>query len=276
MEMEQRQIVRKRLFRLMYPALKWIIGLIGLMYLFHLVVCYVDSPMEILSYLGGLSVLTFLFLLIATFTLHFRMYHRIPLYFAMTVEVVNWVDFYAELPWDSDGYFLFMFCLTGVYVIMALWSFIRSSWRGHQEDKPLPLSAAESEHQTRRDRFYYKLELSLLKVIPMVIAGMYVFDTVLYCLDISMAVPSFLFGTSLLPLLFIYLSSYVFQFCTHHRIFIYYVFFINLLNYLSLYPTFQFSDTKMVAIQLIIAGVSLFLILYFYVKNHQKAASAAA
>lgn len=266
------EIRHKLLFKIMYPSLVWIIVLIGVMYFLNILMWHLDSPIEILSYLGGLSVLPFLFLLIATFTLHFRTYHRIPLYYAMTVEVLNWLDYYVEFGWDEDFRFCFMMALTGIALSVMAVSYCRNRRQSRERESENVISIRQRSH----DQFYYKLELSLLKVIPMVIAFMYVTDTVLYCLNVSMAVPSFFIGTSLLPLLFILLSSFVFQFCIWHRIFIYYIMIINLLNYASLFPCFQFDDTVAVAIQLFLAGVSLFLIFFFYDKSHQKTASTTA
>lgn len=259
---------------MVYPALKWIIILIGLLYLLNVVLWHYDSPMEVLGYLGGLSIVTFLFLLIATFALHLRFYHRVPLYYAMTLEVVNWADYYADLPWDEGGYMGFVAVLTALSVAMWMRSWLR--WRQRRVMRDDVEEKADTARRSERDRRVYKAELLLLKVIPMVTAGMYVVDTALYCIDVSMAVPSLLIGTSLLPLLFIWLSSYVFQFCSYHRIFIYYVFIVNVLNYTSLYPALQMSDTKLTAVELIIAGLSLFLILYLYVKHRQKTAQATA
>ena len=264
-----RQIHHKSLFRLMVPSLKWIIILIGLMYVLNIVLCYMESPMEILSYLGGLSVLPFLFLLIATFALHLPLEHRMPLYFAMAVEVVNWLDYYVELPWDEDGHFWSLMPITLLALAVMVVSWLSRMNNGVGKP-PAEIGGSPVLRSGANDRLFYKMELSLLKIIPMLIAGMYMADTVLFCLDVSMALPSFFFGTSLLPLLFIYLSSFVFQFCEWHRIFIYYVFVINMLNYLSLYSAFCFDNDKMIAVHLIVAGACLFLALFLYVKSHQK------
>ena len=64
-----------------------------------------------------------------------------------------------------------------------------------------------------RSKTLYKLEIVLLKVIPMLLAGIYLSNTILsYVFNIDLIALSYIGGVSLLPLVFLYLSSYAFKF----------------------------------------------------------------
>ena len=118
-----------------------------------------------------------------------------------------------------------------------------------------------------RSKALYKIELYLIKVIPMLIAGIYLTNTVLSYFCIDLPILSTIGGVSLLPLLFLYISSYVFGFCGYHRMFLHYVVINDTLNYLDYYGRIPCSDRSYFLIHIIIAGITLYLILYMKFKD---------
>ena len=75
---------------------------------------------------------------------------------------------------------------------------------------------------------------------------------------------SFIGGVSLLPLLFLYLASYVFRFCEYHRMFLHYVVANNILTYSDYYIGLPIDNAALFMIHVFLIGVFLFLVLYFY------------
>ena len=65
-------------------------------------------------------------------------------------------------------------------------------------------------------------------------------------------------GLVLAPLLFMYLSSHVFKFCSYHRLFIYYVIIVELLNVVDWYFTIPY-DNPIITIIHDIVTVLLFI-----------------
>lgn len=116
----------------------------------------------------------------------------------------------------------------------------------------------------------YKIELYLLKVMPMLLATIYLVNTVLSYYDIIIPVLSYIGGLSFIPLVFMYISSYVFRFCSYHRMFLHYIVINDLINLTDYYYTLPISDWELFILHMSIAGVSLFIILYLYVKSHSK------
>ena len=74
-------------------------------------------------------------------------------------------------------------------------------------------------------------------------------------------------GVSLLPLLFLYLTSYVFRFCKYHRMFLHYVLVATVISYIDYYIGLPFDNVSMFIIYMIIVGIFLFLVLYYYRKE---------
>ena len=115
-----------------------------------------------------------------------------------------------------------------------------------------------------RSKNLYKVTLVLLKVIPMLLAFCYVLNTILYILGIDSYILSHIAGMSLLPMIFLYLTSYVFQFCKYHRMFLHYVVLNDTINILDVYFGENISDWTYISIHLILLFVCLVIILYLY------------
>ena len=124
-----------------------------------------------------------------------------------------------------------------------------------------------------RDKTLYKLELYLLKIIPMLLALIAFLNTVLSYFDIDLVIWSYIGSVSLLPLIFLYMSSYVFKFCEYHRMFLHYVVITNVLNVYDYYVGIPISDRELLVLHMIITGISLFIILYLYVKSTKKSST---
>ena len=126
------------------------------------------------------------------------------------------------------------------------------------------------EGNSLRNKDLYKIELYLLKVMPMLLAAIYLVNTVLSYYDIIIPVLSYIGGLSFIPLVFMYVSSYVFRFCSYHRMFLHYIVINDLINLTDYYYTLPILDWELFILHMSIAGISLFIILYLYVKSHSK------
>lgn len=120
------------------------------------------------------------------------------------------------------------------------------------------------------NKLLYKIELCLVKVIPMIYTLLSLLNTTLSYFNIEAVILSYIGSVSLVTLLLLYVTSYVFKFCEYHRMFIHYTTVTWVLNIIDLYIGIPVSDLGYLGIQLIIAGISLFIILHLYAKSHKK------
>lgn len=121
-----------------------------------------------------------------------------------------------------------------------------------------------------RSKHLYKIELYLLKIMPMLIAIIYLMNTVLSYYDIIVPALSYIGCLSFIPLIFMYISSYVFRFCSYHRMFLHYIVINDTFNLVDYYYTLPISDWELFIVHMSIAGISLFIILYLYVESHRQ------
>ena len=121
-----------------------------------------------------------------------------------------------------------------------------------------------------RNKYLYKIEILILKVLPMIMAGLHLLNMILSYFNIDMPIISYIGGVGIIPLLFIYVSSYVFKFCSYHRMFLHYIVVSNIVAYIDYEYVLPISDLMYLMLHLIIAGIFLFIILYLKINVCQK------
>lgn len=117
------------------------------------------------------------------------------------------------------------------------------------------------------DKLLYKITVIVLKILPMLLAFITLLNSILSYFNIDLVILSYIGGVSLIPILFIYITSYTFKFCEYHRMFLHYIVVTWIINIIDLYIGIPINDLEYPCLQMIVAGISLFLILYFYLKR---------
>lgn len=130
--------------------------------------------------------------------------------------------------------------------------------------------------ESLKSKRLYKMELGLLKVLPMLLALVSLVNSILSYFRIDLPILSYIGGISIISMSFLYLSSYVFRFCAYHRMFLHYVVVTWVINIVDYYIGIPVSDLTYLCLQMIVAGIALFFILYLYVKNHKKSADGCS
>ena len=118
-----------------------------------------------------------------------------------------------------------------------------------------------------KSKMLYKIELILLKIIPILMVVCSVSNSILSYLDIDVVILNYIGGVSILPLIFLYLSSYVFKFCEYHRMFLHYLLITDIINVYDYRIGFQLNDLEYLCLHMIVTVISLFMILYLYINR---------
>lgn len=119
----------------------------------------------------------------------------------------------------------------------------------------------------------YKLELICIKVIPYFIVLCYVGNTISSYLYKELPIFSFIGSLSILPMLFLYLSSFVFRFCIYHRLPLYYCFISDCISLYDLYVGIPISNRNLFVLNMMILGIFVLLLVYFKFKQHESRTS---
>lgn len=121
-----------------------------------------------------------------------------------------------------------------------------------------------------KSKALYKLTLDTLKVLPMVMAFSYLAMFALANTIEDLVIIPHLLGTVIAPLVFLYLTSYVFKFCAFHRMFIHYYAFIELLNVTDYYIRIPISDEAITTLHDSVTIVFLVMVVITYIIKFNK------
>ena len=100
----------------------------------------------------------------------------------------------------------------------------------------------------------YKIAIWLLKLIPFILALFNFLNTILTCLGIVLPFIVELSSISFIPLIFIYVASYLFKFCKYHRVPLHYVATNKVLNLFDYYFQIPISDYNWFILNSILFG----------------------
>jgi hypothetical protein len=114
----------------------------------------------------------------------------------------------------------------------------------------------------------HKILLLLLKIVPAFMAFSYLMNTTCAFLGVPWQIITHYLGMFLAPMLYLYISSYVFKFCEFHRWFIHYMVVIEMLNITDWYWHIPVSNDTICIIHFIITAIFLIgAVLYYFIKK---------
>ena len=127
-----------------------------------------------------------------------------------------------------------------------------------------------SAENSLKSKELYKLTLYVIKILPMVMSFSYLTMFVLANTKEDLVIIPHILGTVIAPLVFLYLTSYVFKFCAFHRMFIHYYAFIELLNVTDYYIRIPISDEAITTLHDSVTIVFLVMVVITYIIKFKK------
>lgn len=127
-----------------------------------------------------------------------------------------------------------------------------------------------SSENNLKSKALYKVTLGSLRVLPMIMAFSYLAMFALANTIEDLVIIPHLLGTVIAPLVFLYLTSYVFKFCAFHRMFIHYYAFIELLNVTDYYIRIPISDEAITTLHDSVTIVFLVMVVITYIIKFKK------
>lgn len=113
----------------------------------------------------------------------------------------------------------------------------------------------------------YKVALLLIKVIPMLVALCYGANTLLAFFDVDLEAIGY--ACLLLFVILLYVLSYVFRFCSYHRMFIHYILIIDVTNIIDYYIGIPMPNARMLGAYFLFTVTMMFITLFLYVKQNK-------
>lgn len=110
-----------RLHKITIGVLKIIPILLALVSLLNSTLSYFGIDLVILSYIGCSSILSMVFLYLASYCFGFCAYHRMFLHYVVINDILSTYDYYIGIPVSDIGMFLLHIMVTGISLFLILY-----------------------------------------------------------------------------------------------------------------------------------------------------------
>ena len=84
---------------------KYLPYVMSLLYMVNTLLSLAGVDLIIFSMLGGLSLLPIIYFISVSFTFGYCLYHRLPIYYIILNDSINWLDYHIGIP-IADMYFI--------------------------------------------------------------------------------------------------------------------------------------------------------------------------
>lgn len=118
-----------------------------------------------------------------------------------------------------------------------------------------------------KSKLLHKVLLYSLKIIPMILAFITLVNIITSYFGIDLPILSYIVTGLLIG--FVYMAAEVFRFCNYHKMFLHYVTVNMLISIIDYEIGLPISDWAIFCVYIAITGISLFIILYMYLKREK-------
>ena len=77
---------------------KYLPYVISLLYMINTILYLFGIDLVIFSILGGMSILPMIYFISVSFTFRYCLYHRLPLYYVILNDSINWLEYTVGIP----------------------------------------------------------------------------------------------------------------------------------------------------------------------------------
>ena len=118
---------RRSEYKLLIIVLKFIPMLTALCYMSSTIFNYFGYNIEPLSNIGGMSLLTWLFIYLASIVFNFCPYHRVFLWYIFIDDIFNIIDYYITIPISTDNILMLHNILIGITLFTVLILYVKDN-----------------------------------------------------------------------------------------------------------------------------------------------------
>lgn len=114
-------------YKLLIIVLKFIPMLTALCYMSSTIFNYFGYNIKPLSNFGGMSLLTWLFIYLASIVFNFCAYHRMLLWYIFIDDLFNIIDYYIIIPISTDSILMLHNILIGITLFTVLILYVKDN-----------------------------------------------------------------------------------------------------------------------------------------------------
>lgn len=113
--------LRKSLYKIILYCIKVIPYIVTVCYILYTALSFCSIYVEAIGYIAHLSILSWLFFYLCSFAFKFCILHRLPLYYILCNEIVNFSSFYIKI--DINTWYILMLhsIILGIFILLYVW-----------------------------------------------------------------------------------------------------------------------------------------------------------
>lgn len=120
--MVENAVAERRLSKYTYKVtliiLKYTPPITALLDLLHTLCSYYNIKADLLSFIGGVSIISIVFIYAASYAFQFCEKHRIPLHYVVISNLIGLYDTYIGIPCSDKQLLSIYLMLTGVFILI--------------------------------------------------------------------------------------------------------------------------------------------------------------
>ena len=111
----------ERLHKLFLIIVKYLPFIIGVFYFMITILNCIGISTIVLSNIIFLSPISAIFILSASFTFKFCIWHRLPVYYCMLLETISFVDYYSPMAIKSNVMLLIYLIIAILFILIGMY-----------------------------------------------------------------------------------------------------------------------------------------------------------
>ena len=119
----------KNLHKIVLICIKYLPFVIGILYFLNTVLSYFNIDWYWITLVSGTSLLSILFMLLCSFAFKFCLYHRLPIYYILLNNIINWIDYKYRIPITNKNMFCLYIVITGITVFLMVFVYVKHNKR---------------------------------------------------------------------------------------------------------------------------------------------------
>lgn len=219
--------------------------------------------------LGGPSILPLAFLYLTLYAFNFSSYYRVFLHYIVVNEFFACIDYLYGIPISNNGMavlYITIICIFFFIILYLRFKERRKQLNPFQTNSTITSTRTNDMNIENKKKRQHKMVLVFLKIIPILLVLCHISNTFLSLFGYDSMIWSILGGMSVIPLAFLYLTSYALKFCAYHRMFLHYIVYSEILSWVDYCYELPISNRALFCWHFVIAGIFLFLILFLRFK----------
>lgn len=113
--------------------LKFIPMVTSIGYACNILLAYFGIDAAVLSHICGMSLLPWLFVLLATYVFRFCIYHRMFLYYILINDLLNIIDYYIGIPVSASSMIMIHMVVLCAFLFIILYLYVESHQKSVRE-----------------------------------------------------------------------------------------------------------------------------------------------